>query len=126
MTKPGTVRVIETDSLRPSEGGAPVFEGCQHGGVGASFFVVRAGPGRGAALHQHPYDEVFVFLEGHARVWVGEEVVEAHGGQVVIVPERTPHRFINSGTDLLVTVNIHPRDRMITQWLGSASGEAAS
>jgi mannose-6-phosphate isomerase-like protein (cupin superfamily) len=112
-----TVQIIDTESLRPETGGAPLFEGARHGGVQTSFFVVSSAPGRGPRLHRHPYEEVFVFLEGDARVWVGDQVVEAHGGQIVVVPAGAAHRFVNIGGGPLRTVNIHPRDHMITNWL---------
>jgi mannose-6-phosphate isomerase-like protein (cupin superfamily) len=34
--------------------------------------------------------------------------VEATAGHVVIVPANTPHKFVNSGTERLQQVSIHP------------------
>ena len=87
------------------------------GGIGASVIVVDASPGSGPRLHKHPYAEIFVVLEGQATFTAGEEVIEAVGGQVVVVPAGVPHTFVSSGTGPLRQVDIHPSDRFITEWL---------
>jgi quercetin dioxygenase-like cupin family protein len=93
------------------------FEGYDHGEIGASVIVVDAPPGSGPQLHKHPYAEVFVVLEGQATFTAGEDVIEAVGGQVVVVPAGVPHKFVNSGTGQLRQVNIHPSGQFITEWL---------
>ena len=93
------------------------FQGYDHGAIGASFIVVDAPPGSGPKRHRHPYAEVFVVLEGHATFTAGEDVIEADGGQVVVVPAGVPHKFVNSGTGQLCQVDIHPSDHFITEWL---------
>jgi mannose-6-phosphate isomerase-like protein (cupin superfamily) len=35
----------------------------------------------------------------------------------VIAPAGVPHKFINSGTAQLRSINIHPVSHMITEWL---------
>jgi mannose-6-phosphate isomerase-like protein (cupin superfamily) len=35
----------------------------------------------------------------------------------VIVPTGTPHKFVNSGSGELRTVNIHAAGKMETEWL---------
>ena len=47
----------------------------------------------------------------------GEDVVEARGGQVVVVPAGVPHKFVNSGTGRLRQIDIHASERFITEWL---------
>lgn len=37
--------------------------------------------GEGPRLHVNPYDETFVVLIGHARFFVGEDIIEAPAGQ---------------------------------------------
>ncbi|MEA2410878.1 MAG: hypothetical protein QOC77_1439 [Thermoleophilaceae bacterium] len=39
---------------------------------------------------------------------VGDDTIEAGPGHVVIVPPNTPHKFVNSGTERLQQVSIHP------------------
>ena len=63
--------------------------------------------GDGPRLHVHPYDETFVIVRGHARFQVGEEVIEAVAGQVVLAPAGVPHKFENLGPGRLQTIDIH-------------------
>ena len=93
------------------------FEGHHHGDAGVSFIVVDAPPGSGPKLHKHPYEEVFVIQEGTATFTAGDDVIEARGGQVVVVPAGVPHKFVNSGAGRLRQVDIHASERFITQWL---------
>ncbi len=88
------------------------FEGYRYGGVGVSFFLVESPPGGGAVLHTHPYEEVFVTLEGRATFTVGEATIEVGAGQVVVAPAEVPHKFVNSGSGPLRQVDIHPSGRI--------------
>ena len=109
-------RVLDKTDLSPSEI-AYEFVGYDHGAIGASVIVVDAPPGSGPRLHKHPYAEIFVVLEGQATFTAGEAVIEAVGGQIVVVPAGVPHRFVNSGTGPLRQVDIHPNGQFITEWL---------
>jgi mannose-6-phosphate isomerase-like protein (cupin superfamily) len=80
--------------------------------VGVSFFLVESPPGGGAVLHEHPYEEVFVTLEGEATFTVGDETIEAVAGQIVVAPAGVPHKFVNSGAGTLRQVDIHPSGRI--------------
>lgn len=64
-------------------------------------------PGQGPGLHVHPYDELFVILAGRARFFIGDEVIEAGAGEVVLGPAGVPHRFENIGSGRLQTIDIH-------------------
>ncbi|WP_442583053.1 cupin domain-containing protein [Mesorhizobium sp. ASY16-5R] len=64
-------------------------------------------PGTGPMLHVHPYDEVFVIQHGRARFFVGDQVIDAEAGEVVLGPAALPHRFINLGPGRLQTLDIH-------------------
>ena len=70
-------------------------------------------PGEGPGLHVHPYDETFVVIEGRARFFVGEAVIDALAGQVVFGPKGMPHRFENLGPGRLQTIDIHHAPRWI-------------
>ena len=88
------------------------FEGRRYGGVDVSFFVVECPPG-GAVLHTHPYEEVFVTLEGEATFTVSEDTIEVSAGhQIVVAPANVPHKFVNSGNGPLRQVDIHPSGRI--------------
>lgn len=107
--------VIEVESL-PSGVNAVQFDGHAHG-ASVSFFITRNLPGTGPELHKHPYEETFIILEGRGRYTVGDEEIEASSGQILVVPPETPHKFVNIGEGRLRSINIHPRERMETEWL---------
>ena len=94
-----------------------LFQGGEHGGVPISFFWVQASPGKGPRLHKHPYEEIFVILEGHATFTVGDHTIEVDGGHMVIGPAGVAHKFVNSGEGTLRQINIHPSAEVITEWL---------
>jgi len=93
------------------------FQGYRHGDTSLSFIWVDFPPGGGPRLHKHPYEEVFIILEGQATFTVGPETVEATAGQVIIAPPDTPHKFVNSGSGSLRQIDIHASTRFITEWL---------
>lgn len=63
--------------------------------------------GAGPRLHVHPYDETFVVIAGRARFHVGDTVIDAEAGDVVLGPKGIPHRFENLGPGRLQTIDIH-------------------
>ena len=109
-------QVIGNDDL-PNSGSVYKFEGYHYGDVDVSFFLSDTAPGKGPDLHKHPYDEVFVVQEGELTFKVGEDTIEATGGQIVIAPAGSPHKFVNSGTGRSRHIDIHTSRRMITEWL---------
>jgi quercetin dioxygenase-like cupin family protein len=102
------------ESLRNGNNGYK-FEGNRFGEVNLSFFYVDAEPGAGPDLHFHPYEEVFVILEGQATFTIAGQTITASSGDVLLAPPNTPHKFINSGTGRLRTMNIHPSDHVIQE-----------
>ena len=54
---------------------------------------------------------------GQLTFTVGDATIEALDGQIVIAPPHTPHKFINSGSDMARHIDIHVNERMITTWL---------
>jgi quercetin dioxygenase-like cupin family protein len=107
--------IIDREELPGST--ASKFEGYRYGGANVSFFLSETPPGKGTSLHIHPYDEVFVVQEGTLTFTVGDITVEARGGQIVIAPANTPHRFVNSGDGRSLHIDIHTSGRMSTEWL---------
>jgi mannose-6-phosphate isomerase-like protein (cupin superfamily) len=108
--------VIDKQEL-PDSGTAYRFEGYRYGDTNVSFFLSETPPGRGPELHKHPYAEVFVVQEGDLTFTVGDESVEATGGQIVVAPAGVPHKFVNSGAGQARHIDIHTSRRMITEWL---------
>lgn len=70
-------------------------------------------PGAGPPLHLHPYDEIFIVIAGNARFYVGEEVIDATAGDVVLGPAGVPHRFENMGPGRLQTIDVHQGPRWL-------------
>jgi mannose-6-phosphate isomerase-like protein (cupin superfamily) len=89
------------------------FEGADLGTGITVLFVEIAAPGGGPKLHTHPYDEVFILREGRGRYIVGDEVIEAAAGDVVLAPAEVPHRFENVGPGRLIATDIHLSARWI-------------
>ena len=82
-----------------------------------SVITVDMAPGAGPALHRHPYEEVFVVLDGEVTFTLGDEQRVARGGDFVVAPPGVPHAFVNSGPGRLHSVNIHASPEFVTEWL---------
>lgn len=108
--------VLSKDDLARS-GNTYDFQGYLHDATHFSFLWVDMPPGEGPRLHKHPYEEVFIILEGRSTFTVGSTTLEAEAGQVVIAPPDTPHKFVNSGSGPLRQIDIHASPRFITEWL---------
>lgn len=79
-----------------------------------SFFLIADEPGNpGPPLHLHPYPETWIVLVGSAKFTAGEAEFEAASGDILVVEANTPHKYQNSGNDILELVCIHPSPRMI-------------
>ena len=99
----------------------PAVEGPWRGSVegialGGPVTVLAYGtdaPGVGPRLHVHPYDETFIVIEGRARFFIGEAIIDAAAGDVLLGPAGVPHRFENLGPGRLQTIDIHHSPRWI-------------
>ena len=99
--------------------GAPLteFEGCRFGS-GVSIIIVSSDkPGLGPELHRHPYSETFLIHAGCALFTVGGEQFVGVGGQAIVVPASTPHKFEVTGPGRLEMTDIHASDTFVTEWL---------
>jgi mannose-6-phosphate isomerase-like protein (cupin superfamily) len=112
--------VIRIEDLPWSEV-AHELVGAEHG-LDITILFVDAEPGRGPALHRHPYAEVFVLQEGEATFTLGDETVEARAGNILVARPNQPHAFVNSGTGPLRQVDIHLSPAFSTEWLDAADG----
>jgi mannose-6-phosphate isomerase-like protein (cupin superfamily) len=83
----------------------------------SAWIFVDLEPGGGPAQHKHPYEEVFVTLEGQATFLVDGREVVATPDEIVIVPPETPHGFTNSGQGRLRQLNIHVSPAFQTEYL---------
>lgn len=100
--------------LRIGETGR-IFEGYKFGDVNISMFITYASPGTGPEMHFHPYEEVFVIIEGTATFTIAGETVVAHSGDILLAPANSPHKFVNSGEGQLSTINVHPNERIVQE-----------
>ena len=110
--------LLNRDEL-PFDGNTYEFIGAKHQDTEASFIWVDMPPGGSVRLHKHPYKEIFIIQEGVATFTVGVTVLEAHAGQIIIVPAETPHKFMNNSDEQLKQVDIHVNKEFITDWLES-------
>jgi Mannose-6-phosphate isomerase len=115
----GRSYVICTEQVRTAREHHKQFEGYLYGEVGVSFFLSETTPGKGPSLHTHPYAEVFVVQDGTLTFVVGDEEIEVSGGQIVIAPAGTPHKFTNTGATVARHIDIHTSSQMQTTWLES-------
>ena len=92
------------------------FEGAERGSD-VSVIVVDAPPGRGPALHHHPYVETFLIQGGRVRFSVDGRTFEAGAGDIVVAPERSVHGFTTLEPDGAKMVNIHSAPRFDTTWV---------
>ncbi|MEL7466960.1 MAG: cupin domain-containing protein [Pseudomonadota bacterium] len=63
--------------------------------------------GDGPPLHVHPYDEVFILRAGRARFTIGDLVLDAESGQILMAPANMPHKFEVLGPGRFETTDIH-------------------
>jgi quercetin dioxygenase-like cupin family protein len=91
--------------------------GRDHGDPGVSLILVEAAPGQGPSLHQHPYAEIIVILEGEGTFTDGTTSETVGAGHVLIIPADEPHAFTNTGDGPLRQIDIHVADAFITDRL---------
>lgn len=108
------MNIIDIASLRPASGGAARFQGGDYG-TNVSCFVVTSAPGNGADKHIHPYDEVFVILEGEIEIILNGEMKRVQPGNIAVIPANTWHEFKNRSDHNALMVNIHPVPHMIQE-----------
>jgi quercetin dioxygenase-like cupin family protein len=106
--------LLDITSLRPASGGSPRFEGGNYG-ANVSFFVVTSSPGNGADKHRHPYEEIFVILEGDIEIILDGEPRMIQSGNIVVIPSNTWHEFKNRSSQNALMINIHPAPTMIQE-----------
>lgn len=109
-------RIIGWRELGGSDPGNFLFRGGDHGAT-MCIFAVEFKPGQGPRLHRHPYEEVFVVLDGVARFTVDGRQHDVESGNVVVVPPTAPHRFVNAGEGRLRVTSVQPRPTVETEWL---------
>jgi quercetin dioxygenase-like cupin family protein len=101
MTSPIVLGPEEGATIEGPAGGPLTFKvrGAQTGGVLTALENVIA-PGDGPPLHTHAAeDEAWYVIAGELRFQLGDEHAAAPAGSFVFVPRRTPHCFVNAGSE---------------------------
>jgi quercetin dioxygenase-like cupin family protein len=114
LTKKG-MKVLKQDQLPWSEI-AHELVGSEHG-LDITLLFIDAEPGRGPALHRHPYAEIFIVQAGQATFTIEGEEQESTAGDILIAHANQAHAFVNSGTGPLRQIDIHLSPTFKTQWL---------
>jgi quercetin dioxygenase-like cupin family protein len=91
------------------------IEGRDIGSTVSLIFEDTGEIGTGPRLHKHPYAETFVIISGRVRFTIGERTVEGAGGDTLVAPAQTPHKF--EVLEPYKAVHIHENDHFITDWL---------
>jgi mannose-6-phosphate isomerase-like protein (cupin superfamily) len=114
------MRIVEKDGLPVvrigGEVAAHIFDGSQHG-VGSSAFIVDLAPGPGPRRHLHPYDEIFVVMQGAAQVEADGRLHELTPSEICVVPAGVAHTFTATGPERVQMVNIHVSEQVRTTWV---------
>jgi quercetin dioxygenase-like cupin family protein len=108
------LNILDYAKLIPTGHNSPAFEGADHGAA-MSLFIEDAPAGTGPRLHRHPYEEVFVVLDGELEMTIGDEVATVGAGQIAVAPANVWHGF-KAGRDGARSVNIHAAPRMVQEW----------
>ncbi len=58
------------------------------------------------STHQNS-DQTLIVLKGEITAEVGQEKAAMREGDAVLVSAKTPHRFINTGTDRAITFSVY-------------------
>lgn len=112
MSTESSIELIEQATLPDAD-----FEGYLHGSTVSVMFERISRDGAGPRLHRHPYTETFILRSGRALFRVGDDEVVAVGGQILVAPAGTPHRFTVIGPEVYEAVHVHANDRFVTEWL---------
>ncbi|MBB1156109.1 cupin domain-containing protein [Amycolatopsis dendrobii] len=97
---------------------ARIFDGGAHGdGANVSAFIVDLPPGAGPKRHVHPYEEVFITLDGKVELEAGGTLRTTGPDEVCVVPAGVPHTFTNVGTERAVMVNVHAGRSVATEFV---------
>ena len=95
------------------------FIGADHGGMPISLFLVDLRPRSGPTLHRHPYPEIFVLDTGQATFQIGNTLLTAHAGDILIAPAGCAHGFTSTGGGQLRLTAIHTASTIETDRLAS-------
>ena len=97
--------------------GRHLLEGYRFGLANLTLVLGDSPPGQGAPLHRHDDEELFVVHAGRGTYTVGDVMVEAVAGDVVLVPSGVPHRFVNLSAEILSHTAVHATGTFVMEVL---------
>lgn len=109
------MQIIPFTKLKISDIGLE-FEGARFDNSAITFIMVEIKPGIAIKKHSHPYKEIIIILEGKGLYQLDDVDVEVESGNVLIIPAKAKHSFINNGNTILKQVDIHLNEIFITHW----------
>ena len=109
------MKIIDVDRLKASGGEVAIFHGFEQG-ANVSLFIVHFSPGNGPKKHRHPYEEIFLLLDGEIEATIDGQPQTIGKDQIAVVPAGTWHEFKVCSEGPVAMVNIHPVPKMITEW----------
>jgi quercetin dioxygenase-like cupin family protein len=71
-------------------------------------------PGHRLGTHTDSAEEILLFLEGTAEVFVGEEQGQVSAGEMALVPAMVPHSMRNVGDETLRVVGFFPSSTVMS------------
>jgi mannose-6-phosphate isomerase-like protein (cupin superfamily) len=98
-------------------------------GEHAQVVVMAIQPGEDIGEETHDGDQILLFVEGEGRAVLAGEEEPVRAGDLVFVPARTLHNFVNAGPEQLRLVTVyappeHP-DGTVHRTKAEAEAEAA-
>ncbi|MFE6285184.1 cupin domain-containing protein [Streptomyces sp. NPDC057877] len=99
------------------EAAAHILNASKYDGLSVSAFIVDVAPDAGPPRHTHPYEEVFVIVDGTVRLEAGGEKIDATAEDICVVPAGMPHKFTNLGPGRARMVNIHAAVDVVTEFV---------
>ena len=81
-----------------------------HACVNQSLAEAIVEPGVETQLHRHRLsEEIYLFLTGEGVMTLGDEELEVHAGDTVLIPPGTPHKVRNDGqADMTILCSCSP------------------
>jgi mannose-6-phosphate isomerase-like protein (cupin superfamily) len=77
----------------------------------------ESAPGQGVVLHRHLYEELFIIHGGCGTYTVGDAIMEAGPGDVVLIPSGVPHQYVNNGEEILRHTAMHSTATFALEYL---------
>ena len=113
VTDESTAMLAADDWLTSRSPWHGFFEGVDIGTNITVLYFTQEHVGDGPGLHVHDYEEIFIIRRGSARFTIGERVIEAGEGDVVVGTANVPHKFENIGPGPLESIDIHMSPRWV-------------